>query len=468
MIVPRGAHRRNSSTLKPFASFLTVALTAAALSAPVPAYAIGDADSLLRPLIPRLTQTGRQVTAFRDVNVVPMGMSEILHNQTVIVNAAQIVTIGPAEKTVIPSGATVIDGSGRYLIPGLMDMHFHMPEPDLEWDELQAYLAFMVANGITTVRSTIGGPSHPLVKQRVERGEILSPSLYLASPGVSSRATPEPETVRKKILQYRSDGFDCVKFFDFNDTTLFNAAVKACRESWLPCFGHVNRAIGFDRAVRSMRSIEHLDGLLTDAGVPEPTLATDVSAMRAAGVWSCPTQLFYEVGYGRDVYRLAQNEGVPMMPAALLNSWVTKQREEIKKREPEASRDSLEMGTRKAIIKNLYEGGVGILLGSDSPGKFRVPGYSLMEEMRAMQRVGLPPEAILVAATRNPAACIGLQNEVGTIEVGKRADMVLLEANPLDDIENLRRRAGVMLRGVWFTSEELDQVARKLATLLVP
>ena len=97
-----------------------------------------------------------------------------------------------------------------------------------------------------------------------------------------------------------------------------------------------------------------------------------------------------------------------------------------------------------------------------------MPGYAVIEEMRSMRAAGLPPAAILAAATRNAAACIDRTDEIGTIEIGKRADLVLLEANPLEDIENVRRRSGVMLRGTWYTNQELNKAARDLAALLRP
>jgi imidazolonepropionase-like amidohydrolase len=455
--------RRGSRSL-----FLLLCALLTATATPKPALALLDADSLIAPLLPRLAAAGKQVTAFRDVNVIPMNSAEVLRHQTVVISSAQIVRIGPAGTTVIPPNATVIEGSGRYLMPGLMDMHFHMPEPDLDWGELQIYLAYFVANGITTVRSTIGAPSHPLVKQRVERGEILGPSLYIASPPISARDTPTGDEARRKILGYRSDGFDCVKIYEISDTTYLNSVVKGAKEAWLPVIGHVGRGIAMNRALRSMRSIEHLGGYLTSEGKPESTLWSDAAATRDANVWNCPTQFLYEVNGGRDLARLDRAEGMAYMPAATRAQWVAKKRAEIAEGAASARRDSIELAGRREVIGALDEVGAGLLLGSDSPGRFRVPGFALMEEMRAFRAAGLTPAAILTAGTRSAAASMDMQNEVGTVEVGKRADLVLLDANPLENIENVRRRSGVMLRGAWYTREELDGIAGKLADLLQP
>lgn len=456
------ALRRAARVLTPFAFIFGLFL-----AAPTPALALGEADSILKPLLPRLARAGRAITAFRDVNVIPMDSARVLLHQTVVVSGSRIVSFGPASKIVIPYKAKVIEGAGRYLIPGLLDMHFHLPEPGIDWTDVDTYLAFLVANGVTTVRSTIGAPEHSVVRRRVERGEILSPSLYLASPPIRAKDT-SPADARTKILHYRADGFDCIKVFEIADTTLFQAVAAACREVWLPFFGHVDRAVGLPLALRSMRSIEHLGPYLTPEGAAAPTLAEDVAATREAGVWNCPTQLFYDVGGSRDLESLQRLAGVSMMPEAVRAEWIATKGEAIRSSEADRGRDSLEIEARRGVIRALYQGGAGLILGADTPGRFRVPGYALIEEMRSFRAAGLPPAAILAAATRNAAACIGRINEIGTIEIGKRADLVLLDGNPLDDIENIGRRSGVMLRGAWYSNQELEKTARDLAALLQP
>jgi len=447
---------------------LALALLAFLVAAPTPSLALGEADSILKPLLPRLARADKEVTVFRNVNVIPMDSARVLPHQTVVISGSRIVAFGPAAKTVMPPDAKVIDGAGRYLIPGLVDMHFHLPSPGFDWTEVDAYLEFLVANGVTTARSTIGAPDHPLVRQRVLRNELLSPSLYLASPPISVVDSASAEEARRNILHYRADGFDCIKFFHFADTTLFHAVTAACREVWLPCFGHVDSTVGLAQALRSMRSIEHSMPYLSSDGLAVPTLDADVAATRAAGVWNCPTQFFYDVIYSNDLEGLGLREGVAVMPEAVREAWVAKKRELILDPKTNRSRDSLEIEARRSVIRALYKGGAALLVGSDSPGRFRVPGYAVIEEMRSMRAAGLPAAAILAAATRNAAACIDRANEIGTIEIGKRADLVLLDANPLEDIENVRRRSGVMLRGAWYSSKELEKTARALASFLQP
>src|SRR6185312_5674858 len=133
-------HRRKAAPLAlPVLAFL--------LATPGPLLALGEADSILKPLLPRLSRADQQLTVFRDVNVIPMDSARVLAHQTIVISGSRIVAFGPARKTVIPANATVIDGTGRFLIPGLIDMHFHLPEPGLDWAEVDAYLTFLVANG---------------------------------------------------------------------------------------------------------------------------------------------------------------------------------------------------------------------------------------------------------------------------------------------------------------------------------
>ncbi|MGH7681587.1 MAG: amidohydrolase family protein, partial [Candidatus Eiseniibacteriota bacterium] len=263
-------------------------------------------------------------------------------------------------------------------------------------------------------------------------------------------------------------GFDAVKVFEISDTTYFNAVIKACKDAWLPCFGHVGRGLPLQKALRSMRSIEHLGGYLDAEGRPDTTLWADVSATRDAGVWNCPTQFWCVVTMGHDLSRLEHAEGMDLMPEATRASWIAKKKADIERSVASATRDSLELAGRREVISALDEVGAGLLIGGDAPGMFRVPGYSLMEEMRCFQEAGLTNAAILAAGTRNAAACLNRQDDIGTVEVGKRADLVLLDANPLSNLENLHRRAGVMLRGAWYTSDELNAVVGKLAALLQP
>ena len=438
---------------------LALALLVFLLASPATSLALGEPDSVLKPLLPRLARGNRTVTAFRDVNVIPMDSARVLPHQTVVVSGSRIVAFGPAAKTVIPTGATVIDGTGRYLIPGLIDMHFHMPSPGINWTEVDAYLEFFVANGVTTVRSTIGSPDHPIVRRRMQRGEILSPSLYLASPPIGAKNTASPEEGRRKIFHYRSDGFDCIKLFEIADTTLFGAVTGACREAWLPCFGHVDRALGLARALRSMRSIEHLGPYLTPEGTPVPTLAGDVAATRAARVWNCPTQFFHECLYSRDLAKVGSYAGVSLVRQSVRDEWNRQKTEAIGKH---ADKEA-ELATRRRIIKALRDGGVRLLVGSDSPGDFRVPGFAMVEEMRSLHRAGMTPYEVLDSATRLPADYFSALREFGTVEVGKRADLILLNANPLQDIDAVLDQAGVMLRGAWLPRSVLDDAAKRHA-----
>jgi imidazolonepropionase-like amidohydrolase len=451
----------------PIAAVLWVLLAAPAFS-----------DDLTDRLLDRRNAAAGQVTVFENVNVVPMDAERVLSNQTVVIRFGQIYAIGPADQSKnreatgdaitgdsIPAGAQRIDGRGKYLIPGLADMHFHLPGPDASPEEIEAYLLFFVANGVTTVRSTIGQSNHIAIRDSVTSGNLFGPRLYLAGyPLHSKQATAG--AARALVYRSKAEGFDQIKFFDVRDTTVFDAAVQAAEEVSLPCFGHVKSEIGIDRAIEAGQSSEHLSGYLRAVQADESRLASLVRATRDANVWTCPTQFFFECLYERDLDRVLAYEGVASVPPATRDAWAEKRKQEIAEGAANAGANAREIALRRRILAALHEGGAKILLGADTPHNFMIPGFSILEEMRAFARAGLAPYAILETGTRNPAESLGILDEAGTIEVGKRADLVLLDANPLESIDHVAKRAGVMLGGAWFEREELDAAARAAAAAL--
>jgi len=421
-------------------------------------WAHGDERSDL--LLDRFNRGSHSVTAFEDVIVVPMDSKRVLPHQTVIIRSGRIFAMGRTGEIDIPEGAERIDGRDKYLVPGLVDMHFHLFPADggTDPESVDHALALLVANGVTSARSTLGSPNHLEIRDRIRTGKTFGPTLYLASPPLHSKETPTPARVRELVYQYKTDGFDLIKLV-LKDRTDYDSAVVAAREVGLPIFGHVGAAIGIEHALEVGQSIEHLDGYVRVVEENLKRLAGLVRATRRANVWNCPTQFFHECLYSRDLAKVGSYAGVSLVRQSVRDEWNRQKTEAIGKH---ADKEA-ELATRRRIIKALRDGGVRLLVGSDSPGDFRVPGFAMVEEMRSLHRAGMTPYEVLDSATRLPADYFSALREFGTVEVGKRADLILLNANPLQDIDAVLDQAGAMLRGAWLPRSVLDDAAKRHA-----
>ena len=424
-------------------------------------------DERLDSLLDRFDRGSRSVTAFVDVNVVPMDSNRVLPHQTAIIRSGRIFAMGPTGEVVLPEGAERIDGRGKHLVPGLADMHFHLPPADAGVDSASVddVLVLLVANGVTSVRSTLGDPSHLEIRDRIRTGKAFGPTLYLACPPLVSKTTPTPARARELVYQYKSDGFDLIKSV-LNDRAVYDSAIAAAREVGLPIFGHVGDAIGIERALEVGQSIEHLDGYVRLVEKDQERLPGLVRATRRANVWNCPTQFFYECRYEHDLAKLSSYAGVSLVRQSVRDEWGRRKTEENAKYADKETTNARELATRRRIIKALRDGGARLLVGSDSPGMFGVPGFAMAEEMRALHRAGMTPYEVLDSATRLPAEYLSPIREFGTVEVGKRADLILLNANPLRDIDAVFDQAGVMLRGAWLPRSVLDNAASRHAAAL--
>ena len=410
--------------------------------------------------VEKLKSSSQQVTAFANVNVIRLDNHRIIPNQNVVVKGDRIVDIGPAGKVRVPKGALKIEGKGKYLMPGLVDMHFHLPGPEEKPEIIEAYLFFFVANGVTTVRSTIGQPNHIEIREKVKSRELFGPTLYLACPPLRDDSIKTPQQAREFVQRYKTQGYDLIKNYGLSDSAAYEAAAMAAREAGLTFFGHVSKHMSIHRALALGQSVEHLQGYYNEVEADSTRLNALAEVTKKTGIWNCPTQFWVEYLYERNLDTLLAYEGVRYMPQKVVDEWVLKKKEDFQKYSADTAEYPKRLAMCRKIIKALHDGGAKLVLGGDSPGKFMVPGFSYVHEMRAFIKAGLKPRDVLVSGTRDAAEYLGSLQEFGTIEVGKRADLILLDANPFENINNILKRSGVMLRGAWFTSQELEKGAR--------
>jgi imidazolonepropionase-like amidohydrolase len=426
-----------------------------------------------------------QPVAFVGVNVVPMDRERVIENQTVIVRDGRIAEIGPTAKTKIPADAQRIEAKGKYLMPGLAEMHGHLPNPNQGEQVANSFLLLFVANGVTTVRGMYGFPNHPALRDRIARGEVFGPTLYVASPAMSGQSIHSAQEAEQKVRQYKKDGFDLLKVHEGLTVAAYDAIVATAKEVGIPFGGHVADDVGLLRALKAgQSSVEHLDGYLEaleadDSPIrnadpqtraqqlvkylDERKLPSLVGATREAGAWNVPTMALWQNIFSSesaDVFK--QRPEIKYMPPGMVKQWaLQKTVQHQQDNDPQASLRVLEV--RNKILKALVDGGAHLMLGSDAPQLFSVPGFSLHREMAAMGQAGLTPYQILEAGTRNPAIYLKAASEFGTVAVGKRADLLLVDDNPLKDVANVARRSGVMLRGRWLPESELRKMLDDLA-----
>jgi imidazolonepropionase-like amidohydrolase len=417
-----------------------------------------------------------ETTAFINVNVVPMAADIVNNQQTVVVRNGTIAAIGPVDDVPIPEDATVVDGTDRYLMPGLAEMHAHVPAADSP--ELDRYFSLYVANGVTTIRGMLGQPSHIGLRSRLESGEVFGPRLVTSGPSINGRSVEGVEEARQMVRDQEAAGYDFIKVHPGPTRDEFEAVAETASALGMPFAGHVPVAVGVRRALElDMATIDHLDGYFAAMLPPDSPgeggyggffdvyLADDLDAelipelARAtaeAGTWNVPTEVLVEQLVDETpIVELSNRPEMRYMPREIVNNWVRAKEEQLADHDYDPAVARLAIELRRRLILELQRAGAGLLLGSDSPQIFNVPGFSLHRELDALVAAGLTPYEALRTGTVAVAEFLGTR--AGIVAVGRDADLVLLDANPLENIGNSRRIHGVMLRGSWYPRAVLEQ-----------
>jgi imidazolonepropionase-like amidohydrolase len=390
-------------------------------------------------------------TAFVNVSVIPMDREQVLTGQTVVVRGSTIAEVGPAAEVKVPAGATRVDGQGKFLLPGLADMHMHFFSPQdgdqsSDW-YVEPRLFCYVANGVTTIRAMALGPAAAEQLKKAGKGELPGPRVHTA--GTINR---HADASSQQLSTLKNAGFDFAMITSrMRNPAILDSLAAGARAAGIRLAGDVP-AGGLDRALKApYGSIEQLQGYIEQLILTEPeqyqlsTLEIDsliratagkprvdtakmralVAATKQAGVWNVPLQAAAE---------------------RMIELWSGS----------ETAKTSLALSIRRNLIKALHAAGAGLLLGTDAPAWGGDYGFSVHQELQAFVAAGLTPYQALETSTRNVAAFLGTLDSAGTIAAGKRADLVLLSANPLEDIRHTVMPAGVMVNGRWLPKAKLD------------
>jgi hypothetical protein len=375
--------------------------------------------------------------AITNVTLVDVASGTQKTAMTVVTKAGQIADIG--RTTSIPRGATRVDGTGKFLIPGLWDMHSHHQATGTK------LLDLFLAKGVVGTRDMGGDAEFILpLRDRINRGELLGPEIVASGPILDNAP--------------QSRGVDFIKVHDHTPREAFFAIADEGPKVGLSFAGHVPLGVTIEEAADSgMKSIEHLSNyqVFRECSGKEPYSAAGCQRLfdklAAKGVWQTPTMAFFQTI--PDVF-----SGKPLEHAEYASdSLLALTRDNVKGSKLDGAALSFFRSNGKAsllAIHDLHSRGSRFLAGCDG----LVPGFCLHDELEWLTKAGLSPLEALQTATINPSIFLGRERTQGTIEAGKRADLVLLEADPLTDIGNVRRIAAVVVRGRLFSTVDIDRI----------
>lgn len=430
---------------------------------------------------------------FRDVTVLPMTGPVALAHQSVVVRGDRIVAVGDVGTIEIPPGSTIVDGAGKYLMPGLADMRIRLPGPDSSGTLTRNTLALLLANGVTTVRVMAGNNRHLIIRDSISRGLIPGPRMYVAGNPVGALPGFTADLRRVLTRSETSDFVDSMKragydFIQVNATMLrqeYEALAAAARRAGILLTGTVPPDAGLDRVIRAHQaSIDNLDGYLaalerddSPVRLADPVTrarrllqfydSTKIprlaASLREAGVANTPMLFVNHVTFtGHAAEVMAEWPEMKYVAPTVVRDWIVR-----KNRATDQQANTIDgprlIAYRNMVTRGLAAEGARILVGSEANGAFLVPGFSTLYEIHSLTVAGVPIPQALRAATRSAAEFLGAERDFGVVTPGVSADLLLLDANPLVDVANLTTRAGVMVRGKWFPRAELDSMLEQVA-----
>jgi hypothetical protein len=410
------------------------------------------------------------VTAIINANVLPMDRPGVLRGYTVLVERGVIARLDVADRVTIPPGARRIDATGQYLIPGLADVHVHLASN--RENEQRKLLQLFVANGVTTVVNLRGTPQMLELRRSIALGRVSGPTLFTTGPYVNEPFVRTPDDVERAVTGQKRDGYDFVKLHGDLSLEAYRRLNAVARREGIRVIGHAPRNLGLGPMFEERQyAVAHAEEFIYDTSNSsrnfaqiEPQLPTLAQTMARAGMWLMPNLTAFKL-IGRQVENLEavlERPEMRYLPESVQRAWEA-DTNPYTTRFPKDSAPGF--AARYAFLQRItrafHVGGVRLLVGTDAMNAGVVPGFSAHDEMADLVGAGLQPFDALQAATSNAAAFLAPASRAGVIAPGRSADLVLLDADPLEYIGNTRRITGVMLRGSWLARPDLDRLLKE-------
>jgi hypothetical protein len=449
----------------------------------------------------------QNILAVSDVTVIDATGAPAKPNMTVIITGDQITKIAKTGEVAIPKDAQVIDGKGKFLIPGLWDMHVHTVFKSLP----ETYFPMFIANGVTGVRDMAAGDLGFLKQLRkdINEGRLIGPRIIAGQmvdgpmpvwPGLPISISDEA-SARQTVASVKGRGADFIKVYSLVPRPAYFALADEAKKRGITFAGHVPFSVtAVEASDAGQKSIEHLEGIWLACSAIEPELrkileeaikdAKDNNQIRTSvvrvlnetqlraletydqkkaaalfarfaknGTWQAPTLVVKRAGAFMDDSDFTNDPRLKYIRRGIRDSWKNQDDWRLKNRTAESSaRYRMIFQKELELVLAMHRAGVKMLAATDAVVWYVFPGFSLHDELELFVKAGLNPMEALQTATRNPATYLGLIDTVGTIETGKKADLVLLEANPLENISNTKRINAVIVGGRLIPKVSLDKM----------
>lgn len=401
---------------------------------------------------------------FKNVNIVSMENEKLLLDQNVAISNGKIVVIESAKKSNL-KGTKTIDLKGKFIMPSLADAHVHLPEKE---EDLKRFFELNLINGVTKLRSMRGDWKHVQWKEKYNPKDSYFPELYLSSPPISRNMEVTPEQLEVFIKKSKENGFGLVKILSIKSQDFFIQLDNLCKKYDMPLGGHfpkLSSELGLNEDVffnSNYKSIEHLGGL-----VGEPNLfETRLQSIKKNNIFICPTLSWYSIGSGQYSYEeLRKLPGMEYVSTVTLQDWIdkTKQyREKIGEQayKEEVAKELADLEEKYKVINRLQKEGIKMILSPDASSKYMMTGCNMITEMELLKKANLSNFEILQMATSNFAQFYNENSRV--LKIDSNADFIVLEENPLENIQTLKNVKGLYFNSIYLPSEKMMELKTNL------
>jgi imidazolonepropionase-like amidohydrolase len=404
-----------------------------------------------------------KLTLVKNINVIDVKRGVVIKNTNVLIEGEKIKEINAKIEAKNMDAASIIDGSGKYLVPGYFDSHAHMPTKTAPFG-YKSYLLSNLLNGVTSMRVLRYSDNNILYKDSIETGKVFGPSLFLCQPPIN--AFVGYVKLEEQIISYKKSGYLFAKYLCCLSINQFDSLSILLKKHDVPLVGHTHDGNIAPSIKAGARSIEHLKPFTAAYAIDSVLLKRQITEMGKNNMFVCPTIHWYNYSWDQiakdELYAYPE---LKYVPAYLVKYWkdkyedyektfiVAKHDQYLKeKKEFQASLKHFDM-----LLRYMDKSNVKLLVGSDETS-FIVPGFGYHRELEFFKKSGLSNLSILKAATINGAECLFKGKEFGSVEVNKIADLVILNSNPLDNTSNLKDIDAVIKFGKYYSVKELQSL----------